>query len=395
MRVGLVCPYSLDVHGGVQNHVLQLAVALKRLGHEVAVLAPGEGRVEVPSYVTTTGRAVALRHNGSVARVSFGPLVAARVGRWLAAGDFDILHLHEPATPSVSALALWAVGVRSGPVRVVATSHTAQDRAWALRASAVTLLRSGLDRISAHIAVSVEARNTLARYSSSPARVIPNGVQVSRFTGPGERARDGSTVAFVGRLDEPRKGLATLLAALPAISERHPSVRLHVVGAGAVPPRLPVRAGRVELMGALSDEGKARVLAEADVLVAPNTGGESFGVVLIEAMAAGAAVVASDLPAFRRVLGDGAHGDLCPPGDPAALARRVGDLLADEPRRHRLAAAAGHAVGAYDWSVVAPRVAELYAEVHAGGSKQGPPRRTLGRKPDRTTGHRAGVRLSA
>ena len=356
LRVGLVCPYSLDVDGGVQGHVLQLAGALDRLGHQVAVLAPGEGTAGLPAYVTTTGRTVPLAHNGSVARVAFGPVVAGRVGRWLHAGDFDVLHLHEPATPSLSALAL-----RAARVPVVATVHTAQERAWALRASGATLLRAPLSRVSATIAVSPQARATLARYADVPAVVIPNGVELDRFAAAARPERSGDTVVFVGRLDEPRKGLPVLLAALPALLERHPRVRVRVVGAGRLGGLDRRLAGRVEVTGRLTEAEKEAVLGSADVLVAPNTGGESFGVVLVEAMAAGAAVVASDLPAFRRVLRQGAAGVLCPPGDPAALAQAVGDLLADPARRALLASRAAEAVRGYDWSVVAPRVAEVYA----------------------------------
>jgi phosphatidylinositol alpha-mannosyltransferase len=301
---------------------------------------------------------VPLAHNGSVARVAFGPVVAGRVSRWLHGGDFDVLHLHEPATPSLSALAL-----RAARAPVVATVHTAQERAWALRASGATLLRAPLSRVSATIAVSPQARATLARYADVPAVVIPNGVEVDRFAAAARPVRTGDTVVFVGRVDEPRKGLPVLLAALPALLERHPGVRVRVVGAGAgrltgLDRRL---SGRVEVTGRLTESDKEAVLGSADVLVAPNTGGESFGMVLVEAMAAGAAVVASDLPAFGRVLRHGAAGVLCPPGDPAALAKGVGDLLADPARRERLTARAAEAVRDYDWSVVAPRVAEVYA----------------------------------
>src|SRR4051812_37154708 len=319
MRVGLVCPYSVDVHGGVQTHVLGLAGALGRSGHEVAVLAPGDQSADLPAYVTTTGRALPMPYNGSVARVSFGPLVAGRVRRWLADGLFDVVHIHEPATPSVSVLALWAARVP-----VVATFHTAQSRSWALETSAATFLRAGLAKIDAHIAVSDEARRTMARYLDVEPALIPNGVRVGDFTATRPSARAGSRLAFVGRMDEPRKGLQLLLEAFPEILRRHPGARLAVVGDGwarSLTRRLPPAvAGRIDFFGPLDDRGKARVLADADVLVAPNTHGESFGVVLLEAMAAGAAVAASDLPAFRSVLDGGRHGALFQVGDVSDLA---------------------------------------------------------------------------
>ncbi len=365
MRVGLVCPYSFDVHGGVQNHVLDLARGLVTLGHDVSVLAPGENLSGSPGYVTTTGRTVAVPYNGSVARVSFGPQVAGRVRRWLDDGRFDVVHIHEPATPSVSVLALWAT---TAPV--VATFHTAQARSWALETTAATFLRPGLAKIAAHIAVSEEARRTMSRYLAVEPALIPNGVQVDRFRRRtavrGGVGRD-ERLAFVGRIDEPRKGLPVLLSALPAILQRRPTARLTVVGSGAPPAVLrrlpPAVADRVHFTGALDDDAKARVLAEADVLVAPNTHGESFGVVLLEAMAAGATVVASDLPAFRSVLRGGSCGALFRTGDPRALADVVVAQLEDEVARRRFAERAAGVVHAHDWAVLAPRVADVYAGV--------------------------------
>ena len=370
MRIGLVCPYSFDVHGGVQHHVRSLAASLHALGHQVAVLAPGEqpdadgGRA--PAYVTTTGRAIAMPYNGSVARVAFGPLVAARVRRWLADGRFDVLHIHEPATPSVSVLALWAARAP-----VVATFHTSQERSRTLETSAATLLRAGLAKIEGHIAVSEAARETMARYLEVTPTLVPNGVHLADLVpdraAPARADDTAPTLLFLGRLDEPRKGLSVLLAALPSIARRHPTVRLVVAGAGngpAVVRALPEEVRhRVEVRGIVDEAAKARLLAGADVLVAPNTHGESFGIVLVEAMAAGTAVVASDLPAFRRVLDDGSLGRLCTPGDPDGLAREVTRVLADRDGRARLADRAAVAAAAYDWPVLTPRILEVYRSV--------------------------------
>jgi len=362
MRIGLVCPYSFDVHGGVQNHVRDLAAELVALGHEVGVLAPGEQDDGLPPYVTTTGRTVPMPYNGSVARVSFGPLVAGRVRRWLADGRFDVVHIHEPATPSVSVLALW-----QSRAPVIATFHTAQERSWALETTAATFLRTGLAKIDAHIAVSGEARRTMQRYLEAEPLLIPNGVHVGRFGGAPGRASSGAHLVFVGRIDEPRKGLPVLLDALPAILDRHPQARLTVVGGGSprgLTRRLPAQvASRVSFTGPLDDADKARVLAAADVLVAPNTHGESFGVVLVEAMAAGVAVAASDLPAFRQVLGAGRYGDLFTAGAPEDLARVVTGLLGDEVRLREVAGRGRAAARRYDWGVLAPRVVDVYTGV--------------------------------
>lgn len=379
LRVGLVCPYSLAVHGGVQNHVLELAAHLHRAGHQVQVLAPGEAPEGLPDYVSTVGRALPMPYNGSVARVSFGPLVAGAVRRWLAQGDFDVVHIHEPATPSVSVLALWAT-----EAPVVATFHTAQDRTRTLETSAATFLRHGLAKIDAHVAVSPEARRTMARYLDADPVLIPNGVDAGLYR---SRARAGHATAdprqrpggpldivFVGRLDEPRKGLPVLLRALPAVLAQHPAARVRLVGAGggsAVTTLLrglpePTRR-QVEVLGVVSEADKARVLGEADLLVAPNTRGESFGIVLIEAMAASTGVVASDLPAFRHVLDEGRLGTLFRAGDPADLARAMLEM-ADPAVRGPRVAAATEAAQSYDWRCVTPRILDLYTRVQTPGT---------------------------
>jgi phosphatidylinositol alpha-mannosyltransferase len=302
--------------------------------------------------------------NGAVARLTFGPLSNARTRRWLREGNFDVLHIHEPAAPSLSLLALWA---SDGPV--VATYHRSSGYSRGL-AAGLAILRPSMEKIRARIAVSEYARESQVSHVGGEPVVIPNGVYVDRFrrAEPREDWRAaGGTVAFVGRLDEPRKGLDVLLTAFPAIVEARPGVRLLVVGRGdvdAAMSRIP-RALRdqVTFLGAVDDADKARVLRTADVYVAPNTGGESFGIILVEAMAAGAAVVASDLPAFGRVLEGGSCGLLFPNGDAAALAEAVARLLGDPQLRDRLRAAADVAVGKYDWSTVARRIVQVYETV--------------------------------
>ncbi|MFN8082162.1 MAG: glycosyltransferase family 4 protein [Kineosporiaceae bacterium] len=365
MRIGLVCPYSFDVPGGVQYHVRDLAEHLIESGHRVSVLAPADDDTPVPDYLEAAGRAVPVKYNGSVARLTFGPVSAARVHRWLAEGDFDVVHIHEPVTPSLSLLALW---LATGPI--VATFHTATVRSRAMQ-MAQPMLRPSLEKISARIAVSEDARRTLVEHLGGDAVVIPNGVEVAAFARAEPCARwQGSpsapTFAFVGRLDEPRKGLEVLLGAVPAVRQRHPAARFLVLGRGEAEPMLATlgeHAAAVELLGALDDEAKARLLRSVTAYVAPHTGGESFGIVLVEAMSAGAPVVASDLGAFRRVLGEGRFGVLVPRGEPEALADALCDLANDEPRRRRLAAGARAAVSRYDWSRVTGEVLEVYQMV--------------------------------
>ena len=368
MRIGIVCPYSLDIPGGVQNHVKDLAEALIALGHHVSVLAPSESD-DLPAYVVPAGRAVAVPYNGAVARMSFGPVAAARVRRWLHEGRFDVLHLHEPATPSLSLLALWAADCP-----VVATYHSSNDRSRALSASAA-ILRPSLEKISARIAVSEYSRGFQVTHIGGEPLVIPNGLYVDRFAAARPRPEwcgEQGTVAYVGRLGEPRKGFPLMAAAFAEVAATRPGLRLLVVGGGDIEEArgvLPAAVrDQVTFLGRASDEEKAAALRTADVYVAPNTGKESFGIVLVEGMAAGATVLASDIPAFRRVLDGGAYGVLFRNGDVEDLAVQLAGLLDDPARRAALDEAAGVAVRRYDWSTVAAQIVRVYETV-AGGSR--------------------------
>lgn len=365
MRIGIACPYTWDVPGGVQAHVRDLAESLIDLGHEVSVLSPVDDpdEADLPPYVVPAGRAVPVPYNGSVARLVFGPLSLARTRRWVREGGFDVLHVHEPTVPSVSMLACFAA---SGPI--VATFHTATARSRALQVFG-TALQPALEKVIGRIAVSPAARRVVVEHLGGDAVLIPNGVDVSRFEGaqPLPGRDDRPTVVFLGRIDEQRKGLAVLLEALPELARLVPDVRLLVAGPGdaddvreAVPPSL---RDRVELLGLVSEQDKPRVFASGDVYCAPNTHGESFGIVLVEAMAAGTPVVASDLEAFRRVLDDGRAGVLVPVRDPGALAAGLGALLQDPARRAQLAAVGRRAVRAYDWSTVTRQIVEVYETV--------------------------------
>lgn len=359
MRIGIVCPYTFDVPGGVQAHVHDLAQVLITMGHHVSVLAPVDDpdRADLPSFLVPGGRAVPVPYNGSVARLAFGPLSLARTRRWLRRGEFDVLHVHEPTVPSLSMLALFAA---KGPI--VATFHTATARSRALEVFG-TALQPGLEKITGRIAVSHAARRVVVEHLGHDAVLIPNGVLVSRFAAVADRARpERPTVVFLGRIDEPRKGLAVLLAALPELRRLIPDVRLVVAGPGDLEEEPP---DCVELLGLVSEDDKPGVYASGHVYCAPNTHGESFGIVLIEAMAAGTPVVASDLDAFRRVLADGAAGALFPVGDSEALADTLAELLADPERRSALAGVASRRVIDYDWSRVAGQILAVYEAVAA------------------------------
>jgi phosphatidylinositol alpha-mannosyltransferase len=367
VKIGIVCPYSWDVPGGVQFHIRDLAEVLLARGHEVSVLAPADDDTPLPAYVVPAGRAVPVPYNGSVARVNFGPISAARVRRWLREGEFDVLHIHEPATPSLSVLACWAA---SGPI--VATFHTANLRSRAMLA-AYPVLEPALEKIRARVAVSEDARRTLVEHMGGDAVLIPNGVFVDRFAAAEPEPSwcgAAGTVGFIGRLDEERKGLPTLLAAFGAVVAARPGVRLLVAGRGDiedVAEDLPAEVrDAVTFLGQVSERDKARLLRTVDVYVAPNLGGESFGIILVEALAAGAPVLASDLDAFRRVLDDGRVGVLFPTGDIAALAAALTDLLADDGRRTALREAGSRWVRRYDWETVANDLVAVYETVEAG-----------------------------
>jgi phosphatidyl-myo-inositol alpha-mannosyltransferase len=362
VRIGIVSPYSFDVPGGVQNHIIDLAETLIGLGHQVSVLAPADEDSDLPPFVVAAGRAVPLPYNGSVARIAFGPVSSARVRRWLSRGRFDVLHVHEPMTLSLSLLAVLSA---RGPV--VATFHTSITRSRALSA-AQGLLQLVSEKITARIAVSELARKTQVEHLGGGAVEIPNGVAVAKFASaaplPGWPG-DGGTLGFLGRFTESRKGFNLLRTAYVSLARERPGLRLLVAGPGdrddlydEIPAEL---RDRVEFLGLVSEPDKARMLRSVDIYVAPNTGGESFGMILTEAMAAGATITASDLDAFRRVLDGGRAGALFPTGDAAALATLLGALLDDPVRRAELASHARSAVDAFDWPSVAKRVLEVYA----------------------------------
>ena len=375
MRIGIVCPYSFDIPGGVQFHVRDLAEVFLGQGHEVSVLAPADEDTVLPDYVVSAGRAVPVRYNGSVARLNMGPVSAAKVSRWLERGNFDVLHLHEPITPSVSMLAMWAA---EGPI--VATFHTANLRSRIMQA-AYPIVRSSLEKITGRIAVSEDARRTVVTHVGGDAVVIPNGVFVDRFDQASPHpdwvgTPDRPTVAFLGRMAEPRKGMPVLAAALPEVLAEFPGLRVLVAGPGdpddVTDDMTPEVAAACEFLGAVTDVDKARLLRSADVYLAPNTGGESFGIILIEAMSARAAVLASDIPAFVRVLDGGTSGATFRNEDPHDLALQLLRLLR-EPAARRTVAALGRARAAqFDWSVVSADIMAVYETVTDGASRVRP-----------------------
>ena len=370
MKVGIVCPYSWDAPGGVRSHVADLALALMGHGHEVSVLAPVDDGIDLPEWVVNGGRPVAVPYNGSVARVNFGFGATMAVRRWIQEGDFDVLHVHEPVAPGLSMLACW---VARGPM--VATWHSSHARSRSLSAG-YYIAQTAMEKLSGRIAVSEQARRTLVGHLGGDAVLIPNGVQVAHYS-TGSRLdlvdRTRPSIMFLGRVDEPRKGFAVLLSALPTLVEAVPNLQVLVVGPGDIDglrseldPRM---AAHIEFLGRVSDEVKAAALRSVDVYVAPHTGGESFGIVLIEAMAARTAVVASDIPAFRQVLEEGVSGALFESENPQALEAEVIRVLADPAVRTELEVQGWRRVQEYDWDVVVDDVIAVYDSVTVGGEK--------------------------
>lgn len=359
LRVGLVCPYSLDVPGGVQAHVLGLAEQLARRGCLVSVLAPGQPREEVAGVrVVSAGRAVPVPFNGSVARITPGPVAARAARRWLAGGvaggPFDLVHVHEPTVPSVS-----MVVARAAQVPVVATFHAALAAPWVLDAGRC-VVGPVLRRVDVALAVSRTAAETIAPHLRQRPVVVPNGIQLpgdSTRAGRRVRAAAPPRVVALGRMGEPRKGLDVLLAAARRIG-----ARAEVVIAGPVAGIDVARArdAGVTVLGPVPEADKEALVGGATVFVAPHTSGESFGIVLLEALRAGAPVVASDIPAFREVLADGGAGILVPPGDPDALAGAITGLLEDAEARAGLVDRGLARVADFAWPVVTDRVLDAY-----------------------------------
>jgi phosphatidylinositol alpha-mannosyltransferase len=370
MKIGIVCPYAWDSPGGVVAHIHDLALALIERGHEVDVLAPAEDETLLPSWVTSVGKPRAVPYNGSVAKVSFGPIVARRVSKWIEDGQFDVLHVHEPLAPSTSALACWAA---NGPV--VATWHMSLERSKILL-SLWRLAQSALEKVSARIAVSPAARNTMQEFMGGDAVIIPNGVNVASFAKHRKSNFSYSVrpqIMFLGRIDEPRKGLSILLQALDLLAKQSLDFELIVVGPGEA-NNLSEQISediqeRVQFIGRVSDEEKARLLGHSDLYIAPNTGGESFGIVLLEAMAAGTPVLASDIPAFSAVLDDGQHGMLFENTNAQDLADKISQLLSNQELREQLAQAGISRAAQFDWANIVSRIETVYESVVQPGRK--------------------------
>ncbi|MGH2617824.1 MAG: glycosyltransferase family 4 protein [Thermomicrobiales bacterium] len=363
MKIALVSPYDTAHPGGVFEHIGHLRGEFVRHGHDVTVLAPRgrKGGLEVRDGFYGVGRTVPIPANGSTVRVTFDVTLYNAVKTLLRREQFDVIHLHEPLIPVLPYLVL----LNSRSVNV-ATFH-------AFRASSpwytafkpyMTYMMSRLD---ARIAVSEPARNFVSQYFHGPYDIVPNGIDVQRFRDvePFPWARDGiPRILFVGRYNEPRKGFKYVLRAMPFVHQQFPQARLVVVGGGkrdkfeGVMERYGVR--NVDFVGLASPEELPRYYASCELFCAPSTSGESFGIVLLEAMASGRPVVAGDIPGYRSVMTNGKEGLLVAPKNPHALALAIVRVLADMPLREQMAITGQSTASRYDWPEIAARVLAVY-----------------------------------
>lgn len=363
MKIALVSPYDPGHPGGVFEHIGHLRSEFLAAGHDVTVLAPRgrKGGLEVGDRSYGIGRTVPIPANGSMVRVTFDVTLYNAVKTLLRNEQFDVIHLHEPLIPVLPYLVL----LNSRAVNV-ATFHAFRSSSpW--YTAFKPYMAFMMSRLDARMAVSVPARDFVFQYFPGQYEIVPNGIDVARFrhVEPFPWASDGTPrILFVGRYNEPRKGFKYLLRAMPLVHQQFPEARLVVVGGGK-PERFEGTFERygvrnVEFVGRASPADLPRYYASCDLFCAPSTSGESFGIVLLEAMASGRPVVAGDIPGYRSVITPGHDGLLAPPKDANALALALVRVLADSPLRTRLAAAGMVTADRYAWPQIATRVLGVY-----------------------------------
>ena len=374
LKLALVSPYDFAYPGGVTEHVVHLGEQLLGRGHRVHIVAPSsddeaEPEVGAGMVVHRIGRVVRIPANGSVARITLSLRAYMQAKRLLQEEQYDLIHLHEPMMPALPLTVL-----RHSHTTNVGTFHAFRNKPLAYFYGK-PILQPFFRKLHGHIAVSTVAREFVGEYFPTDYEIIPNGIDYRRFNErkpPLERFRDGRpNVLFVGRLEK-RKGLRFLLRAWPLITAEFPRARLIVVGGGRPLEgyrRFAARRGWNEddvcFAGHVPTEELPRYYQAAHVYCAPSTGQESFGIVLLEAMAAGAAIVASDIPGYRTVMTNGQEGLTVPPQDPRAIAASVCALLQNSSLRARMGEIGQRTAIDYDWSAIADKVEAYYGEVLA------------------------------
>lgn len=367
LNIGMVCPYDWSVPGGVKSHVIGLSERLRELGHQVSIFAPTTD--DDSDEVVSAGDSVPVPFNGAISRVKFDPVAFRRAQQWLRKNDFDVLHLHEPLSLSISPIVAWTA---SGPI--VATQHAAYDYSVAVK-SGRFLANSVLERCTVRIAVSELARRSVLESVGGDALIIPNGIDVSYFRNAiPSRAFPESDfqVLFIGRLEDERKGLAELLVGFEAARDAGFDIKLAIVGMGELPAEYEELSASsraaIKVIGPVSDAEKASLLRGTDLFIAPNLSGESFGIILTEAMSAGAAIAASNIEAFRLVLAEGKAGLLFDP-TPAGIAAALINAISNPAKMAELAEIGSKLVWRYDWDLVTDRVLDCYDSARLAGER--------------------------
>ncbi|HST04320.1 MAG TPA: glycosyltransferase family 4 protein [Chloroflexia bacterium] len=402
MNIGLVSPYDFATQGGVTEHITHLAKQLRAAGHTVKILAPySTDKGDVPDDVYALGAVTPVPANGSVARISLSPDLGRSIRAILRAERFDIIHLHEPLMPTVP----WLV-LRYSDSPNVGTFH-AYGESSPVYAMGRPILRRFYNRLHGRVAVSESAYDFISQYFDGTFEIIPNGVDVDTFSAPLEPInwmRDGRpTILFVGRFEEARKGLRWLLQALPIVEPYFPDLRLVVAGSGdpeemadwlplrdqTRPDRIIYRSAgsvmEVEFTGFVPAADLPRYYQSSDVYCAPSTGGESFGIVLLESMAAGTPVLASRISGYASVLTHGREGFLTEPKQPASIAAGLIRLLSDSALRAQMAEAGLRTARQYDWPIVAARLIAYYEQIRSQNPSTVRPTRRRGLARTRVT----------
>ncbi len=376
MKIALASPYDWSVPGGVNSHITSLAREFMRRGHEVRVVAPASRQTgSEPPYVTIIGHSsIGLPASGSVANVSLSYNLGPRVKKLLAREKFDIVHVHEPFMPLLPFQFL-----RYSTATNIATFHAAREGGSRLYAYSRFIIRPWWPNIHGRIAHSHSALRLIGKHFADRYRIIPSGVDYASFAEapPISEYLDGKrNILFLGRLEK-RKGLPFLLEAYARLKPEMPETRLIVIGGDGGLRQVCERyvyqneLADVVFAGYAPEEEKPRYFRTADVYCAPNTGAESLGLVLLEAMAAGTPIVASRIEGFADVLTQEREGLLVPPRDSAALAQALRRLLCDEGQREAMGKQASKTARRYSWERMAGRALEFYEETAARRSANG------------------------
>lgn len=376
MRIALVSPYDFPYPGGVTKHITNLAESFRRQGHQVHIIAASSqvaGRMPLEDVIRLSSFVVPVPYSGSVARISLSPRLARRVCALLRRETFDVVHLHEPTTPTLPWVVLRQTRKLSPQTALVGTFHAYRESASFPYTYARPIFCRVVNHLDGRIAVSPAARDYIHAYFPGTYRVIPNGVDVAVFGNsslpPLPQFSDGLNILFVGRL-EPRKGFHYLVQAFARVKTTLPQARLLVVGPYTAEDLTPferelrrLHLDGVHFVGYVSDQELARYYQSSQVFCAPSTGFESFGMVLLEAMAAGTPIVASDIEGYRAVVSHQAEGLLVPPKDTMALADALIHLL-QRPDLRRIMGQCGQVTASgYTWDQVADRVLDYYYDV--------------------------------